>query len=521
MKGATTMFTVLGGFLAMVLAAGAEKPFTIEVVDRETGRGVPMVELTTVNHLRYLTDSNGIVAFDEPGLMDQKVFFYVNSHGYKFAKDGFGFEGKALDIVPGGKARLEIDRVNIAERLYRITGGGIYADGVKVGRAVPLKHPTLNGQVFGSDSVQNAIYHGKLFWFWGDTCRPAYPLGNFKMTGATSELPDKGGLEPEKGVDLNYFVGESGFAKSMAPLESPGPVWVGGIVVLRDKANRERMFAYYDKIRGTADSFSSAERGLVEYNDQSNTFRHAVTFPMQGPFPGGGHPLAYKDGGTEYFLFCDPFPRVRIRADVDALKKPALYEAYTCLKPGSRLSVGAPGGIDVNKAELDRTGDGKVRWGWKADTDGVGPAEVRRLVEAGRISDEEARFQLRDVKSGKIVLAHRGTVAWNEYRKRWIMILCQIGGTSMLGEIWYAEAKELLGPWSPACKIVTHDRYSFYNPRHHPYFDRQGGRIIYFEGTYTAAFSGNTDLTPRYDYNQIMYRLDLSKVPPLAEAEKK
>ena len=80
------------------------------------------------------------------------------------------------------------------------------------------------------------------------------------------------------------------------------------------------MFAYYDKIRGTADNFSSAERGLVEYDDKTETFRHSVTFPMHGPFPTGGHPLLYKDGGKEYFVFCDPFPRIRVRAEIDALK---------------------------------------------------------------------------------------------------------------------------------------------------------------------------------------------------------
>ena len=58
-------------------------------------------------------------------------------------------------------------------------------------------------------------------------------------------------------------------------------------------------------------------------------------------------------------------------------------------------------------------------------------------------------------------------------------------------------------------KIVTHEKYSFYNVVQHPMFDRKGGRLIYFEGTYTAAFSGNADRTPRYDYNQVMYRLDL------------
>ena len=39
-----------------------------------------------------------------------------------------------------------------------------------------------------------------------------------------------------------------------------------------------------------------------------------------------------------------------------------------------------------------------------------------------------------------------------------------------------------------------------------------GGRVIYFEGIYTNQFTGTpkTEATPRYDYNQIMYRLDLS-----------
>lgn len=39
---------------------------------------------------------------------------------------------------------------------------------------------------------------------------------------------------------------------------------------------------------------------------------------------------------------------------------------------------------------------------------------------------------------------------------------------------------------------------------------QQGGRFVYFEGTYTNTFTSNREKTPRYDYNQIMYRLDLA-----------
>ena len=87
------------------------------------------------------------------------------------------------------------------------------------------------------------------------------------------------------------------------------------------------------------------------------------------------------------------------------------------------------------------------------------------------------------------------------------MIFVETFGTpSFLGEVWYAEADSPIGPWVYARKVVTHDRYSFYNPKIHDEFS--DSRHIYFEGTYTTTFSGNPIPTPRYEYNQIMYRLD-------------
>jgi hypothetical protein len=56
---------------------------------------------------------------------------------------------------------------------------------------------------------------------------------------------------------------------------------------------------------------------------------------------------------------------------------------------------------------------------------------------------------------------------------------------------------------------LTHGEYNFYNPTQHRFFDQESGRLIYFEGTYTDSFSGARVQTPRYDYNQIMYRLAL------------
>ncbi|MBE3123620.1 MAG: hypothetical protein IMZ65_02325 [Planctomycetes bacterium] len=159
---------------------------------------------------------------------------------------------------------------------------------------------------------------------------------------------------------------------------------------------------------------------------------------------------------------------------------------------------------------MERGADGKAVWAWKPGTDPITQAEEKDLIAAGRLAADEAHFQLADADTGQPVQLHGGSIHWNAYRDRWVMIGLQVYGTSMLGEVWFAEAAAPTGPWRWARKIVTHEQYSFYHPAQHPFFDQEGGRIIYFEGTYAETFSGNPLPTPRYDYNQIMYRLDLA-----------
>ena len=67
----------------------------LQVVDGETGRGVPCVQLRTSNDIRAYTDSAGLVAWDEPSLLNQPVFFSVETDGYTFPKDGFGYAARA------------------------------------------------------------------------------------------------------------------------------------------------------------------------------------------------------------------------------------------------------------------------------------------------------------------------------------------------------------------------------------------------------------------------------------------
>ena len=180
------------------------------------------------------------------------------------------------------------------------------------------------------------------------------------------------------------------------------------------------------------------------------------------------------------------------------------YEAWTCAgKDGPR-----------------RRADGTLDFVWRKDAPPIESPEEATWLRRGLIKLEECRVTPVDIATNARITLHEGSVCWNPYRQRWVLIAVQQGGkSSFLGEVWYAEATAPTGPWTRAVKIVTHDRYSFYNPTQHPFFDEDGGRRIYFEGTYSFTFSGRKDRTPHYDYNQILYRLDLTD-PRLKDAQK-
>lgn len=480
-------------------AAVPSAPFGIQVVDEQTGRGVPLVELETVNRLQFITDSAGWAAFAEPGLMGQKVFFQVRSHGYEYPKDGFGFAGVGLVPAPGGSTTIRVKRLNVAERLHRLTGEGIYRDSVLLGKPTPIRQPLGAGKVVGQDSTFAVSYGGKLHWFWGDTSRMSYPLGHFWMAGATSRLPSDGGLDPAKGVDLDYFVDGEGFSRPMARLGvEKGPIWIDAVCTLPDHEGRERLVCHYAHMESLG---KMLDHGLAVYDDAHERFERLQAFPMDTlwRWPGQAHPVRHRSDGVDYLLMGEASPTVRVPATLNAFTNLTAFEAWTCLEPGSTAA----------DPKFRRDADGRLLYAWRKDAPPVDAGLEWRWLKAQCLKPEEARQLPLDVESGKPVRLHRGNVAWNDYRKCWILIANQLGGSSELGEVWYAEAPLPTGPWTRARKIVTHDRYSFYNPVHHACFDQAGGRLIYFEGTYANTFSGNPVATPRYDYNQIMYRLDL------------
>lgn len=472
---------------------GTFAPFTIIVRDAATGRGVPLVELRTDEGLSRITDSAGRIVFYEPDLMDKPVRFHVQSYGYAAPKGG----SVVLKTTPDGSAEIRLGRVNIAERLYRITGEGIYHDSVLLEEAIPLSSPRPSGKVLGQDTVAMTPYNGKLFWLWGDTERPAYPLGNFKTSSAVSDLPGEGDLDPAVEVELTYFVDKEGFSKQMFPHPKANLVWMGTLTAVDDNGT-ERLVASYSAMDGSQKVFES---GIAVFNDATEIFETLVVFGPEHHIRPSDQ--AFKKDGFVYVN--RPFPVIRIRADLETFRHPERYEAYTCLVAGT--------GFDGENTRLERDDWGKPVWRWKPNTALLTADQWKQLIKAERAAEHEILNHLQDVVTGQPVSIHRGSSAYNAYKNCWITILNEQYGDSFLGEIWIAAAPAPQGPWTRARKIVTHhapDRvYTFYNAAHHPVFNQDNGRIVYFEGTCVTTYSGNPNPTPRYDYNQIMYRLDL------------
>lgn len=463
-------------------------PFVVRVVDAATGRGVPLVELRTTNGIVFHTDNAGLVAFEEPGLLGRRVYVHVESHGYTRKADGFGYRGAALETKPGGEATIRIDRVNVAERLYRITGQGLYHHSIRAGRPVPLKHPALNAGVMGQDTAVAVVRGDRIRWFWGDTSLPGYPLGHFGTATATAA---RAGLDPSVGIDLEYAVDAKGLCRPTFDLGRPGAVWVHGGFALEDPEGRARILTQYERVKNVSERL---EHGIAVFDEEKERFEPLVKLSLDEERRPFGQAFFVGEGEDRKVYFALPYPFLRVRAGwADALD-PERYEGFTCIADG----------------KVERDGAGRPVFAWRRGARPMTPARQAELVRKGTLKRGEGWIGTVDAATGKSIFLHRGSVRWNAHRKRYVMIATRRGGEdSALGEVYYVEAERPEGPWAKAVKVVTHRGYSFYNPVHHDFFDQEGGRLIYFEGTYTRTFSRAAAPTPRYDYNQVMYRLDL------------
>ena len=478
-----------------------EKPAEILVVDAATNRGIPGAELETTHNLVFVTDNAGRVAFHEPGLMGCELFFSIRCHGYEIPQHSFGFRGAKVTPLAGKVSTIRLKRIQPSQRLCRLTGEGRFRDSILLGYRVPDFASENQGMVAGQDSVQAIEYKGKIRWFWGDTLKLSHHLGLFQTAGATTEIPGTD-YDASAGIPFRYFTDREGFARAMFPYSKvPGRlVWVFSLCVVPDSHGREKLLAHYTVRK---DLMKEYEHGVAVYNDEKEIFESVSELPLNETWRiPSGHPVPWEDGGKKWLLMGSPTPCVRVPATYEAVIDPKQYEAFTC---AADVKDGKP-----STPQLDP--DGKPVWRWCRDLPPVDSETEARWVKEGKIRPADARLcpvDVAGVEKGRIML-HSGTVRWNNHRKRWILVSSQTWGTpSFLGEVWCAEAKSPLGPWTRAVRVVTHEKQTFYNVCHHTFLDRHGGREIHFEGTYGNEFSGNPWKTPRYNYNQVLYRLDL------------
>lgn len=467
------------------LEGAAQKPtsyFGIHVVDEDTGRGVPLIELRTVNDIRCVTDNAGWVAFNEPGLMNREVFFYVYGPGYEKEKDGFGYVGMRVTPKAGETTTLKIKRTNIAERVGRLTGQGIYRDSELLGLPCPV--PNLSTEIMGQDSVQAVPYRGKIFWLWGDTNVPQYPLGNYQTTSAFTPMA----LKPEEGITFDYLTDlqNPSRVRHMLPLHDQGAVWLFGLLNVRNKNGEETLVSHFGRYQGLT---AMEEQGIVRFNDASGCFEKVASLDLKEKwrFP-RGHAVKISEPEGEFYYFASPFLYTRVKATYEDVLNPSSYQA-----------------LRYDKISM--------QWRWQKGLPPTTQIDEQILISTGTMPAGPARYELKDIATGKMVKLHGASIQWNAWKNCWVLVGIQSGNKedpSPLGEVWYAEADKPQGPWSKAVKIATHPRYTYYNPVHHGFLDAENGKIIYFEGTYTMEFSGNPLASARYDYNQLMYRLDLS-----------
>ena len=283
-------------FLFLFSASGwleAAAPCRIEVVEKDSGWPVPLVELRTTHNLSFITDNAGLIAMDAPELMGRETWFTITGHGYDAPKDGFGFRGARLTPEPGKTLRVEVTRSILAKRVGRLTGAGLFAESQKLGEHLDWQ----DSGIHGCDSVQNAVHRGRLFWAWGDTNMPNYPLGIFDMSSGTTAVNPLASLEPPLKLKFDYFTNEKGRQRGVAKMPGSGPTWVSGYVSLPDKSGKPQLVGSYVKIKPPLDAY---EAGLCVWKDETSRFdllrviwTQSDAAPKQTPMP-EGQPAFWK-----------------------------------------------------------------------------------------------------------------------------------------------------------------------------------------------------------------------------------
>lgn len=437
-----------------------------------------MVTLETSNRITLVTDSAGWAAFDEPGLTGRKVFFAVRSPGYACAENHAGTPGVTLETKSGGTGEVKVMRLSIAERVYRVTGQGIYREATQLGVEVPLPRPNLNGRQVSHGAESVTVLKNRFFWLWNDV-QDAGPARPFPSIGAaTSELPNKGGLDLSLGVHFEYL--EAG---PLFKSDAAGRVQIEGVVAVKNAAGEDRLVGHYSRFRPDG---AREEHGIAEYNEDERAFEPVTSlgeeFAWQCP---RGHAVRVKSADGDRVYFADPFCRSRVSAVYEDLLDPSKYEA---------LAFDATAGAFI----------------WQKQAAPMSPDEEQKLVTEKTLKSEKARLYLTSATDARMIAVHSSAIAWNGHRKRWIMIASEQrpGAAAASGRLWYAESDAADGAWSGARCVVDHEPLGLADPVQLEAWNHEGGRVVFFDVTLESG-PPNSPTVPRYEQNRLMFRLDL------------
>ena len=228
---------------------------------------------------------------------------------------------------------------------------------------------------------------------------------------------------PRSASILSYFVDDQGFARPTAPMPGDGPTWISGLTVLKDAAARERMFAFYAKIRKMLEVY---ERGLAEFNPETKRFEKVVQFPdadnLCRRVSRRSSVSSSRTMGSNYVYY--------------AIRIPLLPHAG---RPGTPQGAHGVRGLHLpgtghaasRSSRSTAVAEGRLHYGWKTNTQLVRQDQQTKLIASRRIKPRRSRCSICATSTrARRCMAHGGSVYWNAYRKRWVMITVESFGST-------------------------------------------------------------------------------------------
>ena len=207
-------------------------------------------------------------------------------------------------------------------------------------------------------------------------------------------------------MDLNYFVDGEDFSRAMVDHADQDPMWLDGLMRLKDAKGVERMAGRFSKMKSLGECVG---RGLYSFNERSGKFDVKLAeIPLDAPLSPAGHPFLVMVGEEAYYYFGDEFPCMRVKATVEAVSDLKQYEAFTCLKLGARIEGwdGASCWIGMRTGCLSGGGSGIRRR--------CSGARQEKLIEAKKMKAAETPLRIYDAQTKKAVRVH--AVRWSGMR---------------------------------------------------------------------------------------------------------